>query len=57
MEALLKRENKPVDIINFEIASIDGVKSSLVLENKSEIYEDVVGPHSFLACCCRWWKR
>lgn len=45
----IKAENKPVDIINFEIASIDGVRSSLVLENKSEVYKDVVGPHSLLA--------
>lgn len=45
----IQAENKPVDIINFEIASLDGVKSSVVLENKTEVYQDVVGPHSLLA--------
>ncbi|MGL5676849.1 MAG: baseplate J/gp47 family protein [Cellulosilyticaceae bacterium] len=48
-QGFIGAENKPAEIINFEIKDIDGVTSSVVLENKEESWQGAVGPHSLLA--------
>lgn len=48
-DGFIKSENRPVDIINSEIKAIDGVISSIVLENKKDMPDGVLGPHSLMA--------
>lgn len=48
-DGFIKSENRPVDIINSEIKNIDGVISSIVLENKKDVNDGVLRPHSIMA--------